>query len=247
MKNTIKENDFILIYASRRKYMVQVEKGKSFNTKVGTLLFDEIIGKEYGTRHKGHSIFQPTLDDIILYGIKRETQVIYAKEASQIIVKLNLQNKYKVFECGTGNGALSLFLSRAIGPEGVLYTYEKESRFFLNAQSNIEKFGNMKNIKMFHLDIDRGIKEKNFDAAFLDLKEPYNYIDLMVPIMKKGAVLGILVPTTNQVTRTLKKLERCFYSIEIIEVLLRKYKPNPDRLRPEDMMVGHTGYLIFAR
>jgi tRNA (adenine57-N1/adenine58-N1)-methyltransferase len=30
-------------------------------------------------------------------------------------------------------------------------------------------------------------------------------------------------------------------------LLLRQYKPVPERLRPADTMVGHTGYLIFAR
>jgi tRNA (adenine57-N1/adenine58-N1)-methyltransferase len=35
--------------------------------------------------------------------------------------------------------------------------------------------------------------------------------------------------------------------IEVEELLLRKYKPVPQRLRPEDRMVAHTGYLIFAR
>jgi len=29
--------------------------------------------------------------------------------------------------------------------------------------------------------------------------------------------------------------------------LLRRYKPVPDRLRPHDRMIAHTGYLIFAR
>jgi len=28
---------------------------------------------------------------------------------------------------------------------------------------------------------------------------------------------------------------------------LRKYKTIPARIRPDDQMVGHTGYLIFAR
>ena len=35
--------------------------------------------------------------------------------------------------------------------------------------------------------------------------------------------------------------------VEVIEILMRTYKPVADRLRPEDRMVAHTGYLLFAR
>jgi tRNA (adenine57-N1/adenine58-N1)-methyltransferase len=38
-----------------------------------------------------------------------------------------------------------------------------------------------------------------------------------------------------------------FTDIEVCEILLRGYKPVPARLRPTDRMVGHTGYLVFAR
>lgn len=247
MENIIKENEFILINAAKRKYITRLEKDKTLNTKNGTLKFNEIIGKEYGIRINGHSIFKPNLDDIILHGIKRETQVIYGKEASQIVTKLNLQNKFKVFECGTGSGAMSLFISRAIAPDGILYTYEKEKRFYLNAKNNIEKFGSMKNIRMFLHDIYEGIDEKDFDAVFMDIKNPDNYIDFYRSIIKKGATIGLIVPTTNQVASVIKRLERHFYDIEIMEILIRNYKPNPARLRPNDIMVGHTGYLVFAR
>jgi tRNA (adenine57-N1/adenine58-N1)-methyltransferase len=33
----------------------------------------------------------------------------------------------------------------------------------------------------------------------------------------------------------------------VLEILLRKYKTVADRLRPDDRMVAHTGYLIFGR
>jgi tRNA (adenine57-N1/adenine58-N1)-methyltransferase len=41
--------------------------------------------------------------------------------------------------------------------------------------------------------------------------------------------------------------ETNFGFIEVEELLLRSYKAVPARLRPEDRMVAHTGYLIFAR
>jgi tRNA (adenine57-N1/adenine58-N1)-methyltransferase len=38
-----------------------------------------------------------------------------------------------------------------------------------------------------------------------------------------------------------------FSFVDVCEILLRYYKPVPDRLRPTDRMVAHTGYLIFGR
>jgi tRNA (adenine57-N1/adenine58-N1)-methyltransferase len=38
-----------------------------------------------------------------------------------------------------------------------------------------------------------------------------------------------------------------FAFVEVCELLLRYYKPEPTRLRPTDRMVAHTGYLTFGR
>jgi len=247
MNNIIKDKDLVLISTAKRRYIAHAEKGKSFFTKRSALKFDDIIGQEFGTKVNTHYVLKPSLNDYILYGLKRETQVIYPKESGQIILKLDLANGMKVFECGTGSGALSLFLARAIAPDGVLFTYEKDKVFYQNAKMNIENAGIGENIRLIHQDIDKGIDEKDFDAAFVDLKEPYKYIEWLRSILKKGAVLGMLVPTTNQVSSILKKCEKLFYDIQIFEVLMREYIPNPTRLRPKDIMVGHTGYLVFAR
>ena len=34
--------------------------------------------------------------------------------------------------------------------------------------------------------------------------------------------------------------------VEVVELLLRKYKTVAERVRPADRMVAHTGYLVFA-
>jgi tRNA (adenine57-N1/adenine58-N1)-methyltransferase len=64
-----------------------------------------------------------------------------------------------------------------------------------------------------------------------------------------GAPIGFLLPTTNQISELLEALETNgqFADLEVVEILLRRYKPVADRLRPEDRMVAHTGYLVFAR
>lgn len=243
----IAENDWILIHTPRKKVVVKVEKGKSISLPAGNLKLEELIDKEYGSIFNRYYLLKPTLDDVILYGLKRKTQIIYPKEAGSIVFKLNLNRGMKVFESGTGSGALSIIISRFIAPDGILHTYEREKGFYLNAKENIEHFGNSDNVKMYNQDIEQGILEKDFDAAFLDFKGSFQYIELMKNILKPGGILGLIVPTTNQIIEALHPLNRFFTDIEVIEMSVRKYKNVPERLRPEDIMVGHTGYLIFAR
>ena len=38
-----------------------------------------------------------------------------------------------------------------------------------------------------------------------------------------------------------------FDDIAVEEVLVRGWKPVADRLRPNDRMIAHTGFLVFAR
>ncbi len=77
---------------------------------------------------------------------------------------------------------------------------------------------------------------------------PYDYIPQVRAALKPGGFFGCLVPTTNQVSRLLHQLRlNQFAFIDVVEVLLRFYKPEPERLRPTDRMVAHTGFLIFGR
>lgn len=245
--DTIRENDIILIRTPRKKYVTRVQSGRSVSTHLGRILLKDLVGREYGSTFESHSLLRPDLNDIILHGLKRRTQVVYAKEAGYILTRLDLKNGSRVFECGTGNGALSLFFQRAVGPDGLLVTCEREEEFYNNAKKNLETFADLKNVRMLLQDISAGIEEKDFDAAFLDFKESFQYIEQMKKILKPGAPLGLIMPTANQISVALRELEKHFTDIEVVEIIMRRYKTNADRVRPEDLMVGHTGYLVFAR
>ena len=66
--------------------------------------------------------------------------------------------------------------------------------------------------------------------------------------MRSGGFFGTLVPTTNQISRLLDRISAYpFGLIEVEELMIRGYKTVPQRLRPLDRMIGHTGYLLFAR
>ena len=88
----------------------------------------------------------------------------------------------------------------------------------------------------------------DFYQAALDLPDPEKYLHQARAALADGGMLGMIVPTTNQVAGILRNLSlHNFELIDVCEIMLRFYKPVPERLRPVDRMVAHTGYLIFTR
>jgi tRNA (adenine57-N1/adenine58-N1)-methyltransferase len=246
MPNTIPENGYALIVYKDKRYFKKIEPGKSFHGTGGAINFSDLIGTEYGVKFGSYEIYKPTLEDIIMYGVRRETQIVYPKEAYHICFKLNLKNGSKIFEAGAGSGALTCIFSRMVGPEGKVVTLEKEERHYKNSRKNIERFTDWDNVDLRQGDII-DFDETDFDAAFIDVREPWTVIEKVRDILKGSAYLGIIVPTTNQVIESLRALSDGFGDIEVLEIMLRRYKTIPERVRPEDRMVAHTGFLIFAR
>ena len=80
------------------------------------------------------------------------------------------------------------------------------------------------------------------------MQNPFDYISQVRNALKPGGFFGAILPTFNQVEKTLHALRKNkFAFIEVCEILLRYYKADPSRIRPTDRMVAHTGFLVFGR
>jgi tRNA (adenine57-N1/adenine58-N1)-methyltransferase len=135
-----------------------------------------------------------------------------------------------------------------VGSSGEVVSYERREDMLELARKNLENLGLEQQVKLELRDLSNGIKEDPFDSAFLDLPNPELYINQVREALTAGGSLGVILPTTNQVSKLLKVLEDAgFGAIDVTEILVRFYKPVPARLRPRDRMVAHTGYLTFAR
>jgi tRNA (adenine57-N1/adenine58-N1)-methyltransferase len=151
-------------------------------------------------------------------------------------------------EAGTGSGSMTTALAYSVGHEGRVISYEVKPDVQNLARKNLSRFGFDSRVDFKLRDIQEGFDETDADAFFLDVPNPYDYMNQVRNALKPGGFLCCLLPTMNQVEKTLIALRQAnFAFVEVCETLLRFYQAEPSRLRPTDRMVAHTGYLIFAR
>ena len=250
---TFKKSELVCLEGEDGKRWFVKLDGKKFSTHEGNVNLDEFVGKEPGTKiltNLGRSItaYRPSFEEILLHYIRRTTQIIYPKDLGYIILKLGIREGFRILEAGTGSGAATLILAHYAGPEGKVFTYEKRQEFSKKAESLIASFGLSERVVFKISDVTGGFDETDIDAFLLDLKEPEKCIGAAFSCLNAGGTFAVVVPTTNQVSSVIRALEILpAADVEICEVLLRKYKVNAERLRPNDTMVGHTAYLITGR
>jgi tRNA (adenine57-N1/adenine58-N1)-methyltransferase len=242
----------LLVGKDRRTFVRTIAEGHRFECHLGYIEYADLVGVPYGEQvqtNVGHKLFilPPHTDDIIRH-LHREGQIIFPKDLGYIALKLGIRPGIQVIEAGTGSGALTLTLALLVGDEGHVYSYERRQNMQERALANVRRLGLLHRVT-FHLrDIERGFEERDVHALFLDVRDPWEYLAQARAALRGGGFFGAIVPTINQVVELTQRLYAGpWYLLEIEELLLRSYKTIPARIRPDEQMVGHTGFLIFAR
>ena len=248
-----KAGDIAMLQADPWKQSIfRLESGAEIQTHKGNMQHDDLIGTPWGSTVQTHLgsdflLLQPSLRDILLH-LPRQTQILFPKDIGYILLRLSIGPGARVFEAGTGSGALTTALAWFVGDQGHVYSYDRRQDMVNLARKNLDRIGLEKRVTLHLMDVAEQLHETDLHAAFLDLPSPENYLANLRKSLNNGGILGTILPTTNQVSVFLPALEEHgFNSIEVVEILLRFYKPTADRFRPIDRMVAHTGYLIFAR
>ncbi|MBI3360099.1 MAG: tRNA (adenine-N1)-methyltransferase, partial [Chloroflexi bacterium] len=233
-------------------FLVTLTPGGVLETHRGILKFDDLIGREMGSEvltHLSHPFYllSPSTDDLIR-DLRRNSQILYPKDLGFILLKMAIGSGQTVLEAGTGSGSLTLTLAQAVGPTGRVISYDQREDMQKLARKNLERVGLADRVTLKLRDIAEGFDEAEADAFFLDVPNPWDYVGQVRRALRGGGFFGCLVPTTNQISNLLVALSReAFAFPEVCEIIQRHYKPVADRLRPEDRLTAHTGFLIFAR
>jgi tRNA (adenine57-N1/adenine58-N1)-methyltransferase len=238
-----------------RRHSVKLTSGATFHTTKGGINHDELIGGPDGvviTSAKGitYLALRPLLEEYTV-SMPRGAQVIYPKDAAQILMYTDIFPGARVLEAGVGSGALSLSILRAIGTGGKLYSYERRADFAKIAVSNVETFFGRPHpawdVRVG--DLVETIGPEPIDRAILDMLAPWECIDAVGEVLEPGGVLCCYVATTTQLGRTMDTLRVHGGWLEPrgVEVSVRDWHAEGLAIRPGHGGTGHTGFLIHTR
>jgi tRNA (adenine57-N1/adenine58-N1)-methyltransferase len=253
---TLREGEPALLIDSKgRHFLLKLESGRTFQFHNGTVPHDALIGADDGswvvsTGNARLLLLRPRLADFILK-MKRGAQVIYPKDLGPILMYSDIGPGMTVLEAGTGSGALTLALSRAVGRDGRVVTVERRDDHAAHARKTLERFfGEMpQNVDMRIGDVADVVADVLPSRIVLDLPEPWHTMEAAATHQPDGGVLTAYLPTVPQVQNTVEKARDLgvFAEIEVMEFLMREWNVEGRSVRPGHSMIGHTGFLIFMR
>ena len=251
-QNLIQEHDPVLIWFDDEvSYLIEVEATRKFAIHRGRpIQLSELVGKSYGdwleldgTRAL---LLEPTLEDFVMKA-RRESGIIYPKDAAMILMKLGVRSGSRVIEIGTGSGALTLALASQVAPSGRVYSYELRDDFMKLAERNLKRARLLDFVELHKRSGHESFGEREVDAVVSDVPEPWHEVELIKESLKNGGRVASLNPTFNQIEKMSVALEAGgFIMIEAMEVLVRGILARSGKTRPEQRMVSHTEFLLFA-
>ena len=241
-----------MLITGKKHFIFLLDPEKELQTHHGIIRHQDIIGMPWGSSLVSHIgrpflLLEPTLRDLLL-NIRRKSQIIFPKDIGYILLRLSIGQGKTVIEAGSGSGALTIALAWAVGSTGQVISYDRREDMQALAKQNVARVGLENRVEFRLRDISEGFDERDVDALFLDLPQPHLYLRQVNQSLCNGGTFGAILPTMNQVSEILLEMENFgFGAIDVCEILIRFYKIIPQRIRPVDRMVAHTGYLIFAR
>ncbi|MFZ7088748.1 tRNA (adenine-N1)-methyltransferase [Curtobacterium sp. RRHDQ10] len=233
--------------------------GGEYHTHRGVLRHDDVIGRSDGsivtaTTGDEYLALRPLLNDYVM-SMPRGAAIVYPKDAAQIIAFADVFPGARVVEAGVGSGALSLFLLRAIGPQGFLQSFERRDEFADIARANVATFlgGNPENWSVTVGDLVETLptaaEPGSVDRVVLDMLAPWECVDVAADALMPGGLVVCYVATVTQLSRVCEAIRDTgrYTDPDPSETLVRGWHVEGLAVRPDHRMVGHTGFLVTAR
>lgn len=241
----------VLVDEKGRKRLLTVTQGVAKIPGLGVVDFSKLPkdpeGKKVEIAGKEFVVLRPSVLDLV-QTIEREAQIITAKDSASIILNCDVKSGDTVLEVGTGSAAMTIVLAHFVAPDGKVVSYEKREDFAGLARRNIERSGLDDLVEIKVQDAIEGVEERNCDCAVIDIPNPWDVLENVCQSLRPSGHLAVYVPTVNQMERSVRELKgRNFIEVRSMEILQREMEVGELGSRPSFEMLGHTGYLIFAR
>lgn len=245
----------LLVDGKGREYLLRLHPERQFQYHRGVLDHAAIIGLEDGSWVEASSggrllALRPRMADFILR-MRRGAQVVYPKDIGPLLVYADIAPGLTVLEAGTGSGAVTMALARAVGEKGRVVSVERRQDHADRGRKNIERyFGALPpQVELRTGDVEEMVAGLAPDRIILDLPEPWHTVEAAAEHQPSGGIFCGYLPTVPQVQTLVDALRGSgvFARIEVKEFLFRDWKVAGRSVRPDHTMVGHTGFLTFAR
>jgi tRNA (adenine57-N1/adenine58-N1)-methyltransferase len=241
--------------AKGKLYSITLTQGLEWHTHKGMLKHDDLVGKPEGSivatnQDLKFQAFRPLLADYVL-SMPRGATIVYPKDAAIILGVADIKPGIRVLEAGVGSGALSISLLRAIGEKGELHSVETRTDFAEIAEKNVASYfgGKPNNWNLTIGALQDQTYEADFDRVVLDMLSPWECLEVAAKALVPGGVLIAYVATTTQLSKIAEAIKESgnFTEPESSETIVRSWHHAGLAVRPQHRMIGHTGFLIFAR
>jgi tRNA (adenine57-N1/adenine58-N1)-methyltransferase catalytic subunit len=236
-------------------YSFTIVPGKEWHTHKGWITHDDLIGMPEGsvvstTAGLKFTAFKPLLADYVLT-MPRGATIVYPKDAAMIVGLADIYPGARVLEAGVGSGALTISLLRAAGEKGYVHSVERRADFAENARSNVDAYFEAAptNWQLTVGDLQDQSFDSEFDRVILDMLAPWECVDIAARALRPGGVFMSYVATTTQLSATAEAIKEDgrFTEPESSETLVRGWHHEGLAVRPQQRMIGHTGFLIQSR
>ncbi|XP_029478975.1 tRNA (adenine(58)-N(1))-methyltransferase, mitochondrial [Oncorhynchus nerka] len=223
--------------------MFQLQDGQRLQSSWGTIGHSDIVGRHAGdfirTIHGTPILIRrPNLEEYVLY-MKRGPAIAYPKDASMMLMMMDVTEGDCVLESGSGSGAMSLFLSRAVGSKGSVMSVEIREDHHRRAVLNYNRWCSSwilrrgeewpDNVQFHNSDLQGAsllLAGRGFHSIALDMINPQLVLPTVTPHLHPGAVCAVYLANITQVIDLLEGL-RCsalpLLCERIIEVQLRDW------------------------
>lgn len=239
----------VLLDARGRRWLVPVDQGVVKVRGLGSVKTDglgRLVGRRLDLGGGPVTVLDPSLGDCV-ETLRRKAQIVGPKDSPAIVFHCDLRAGDVVVEGGAGSGALTTVLAHAVAPDGRVISYEERQDFLEVARENLERTELGDLVEFRRGDITQGIAERGVKAVVLDVPAPWEALPAAADALRPAGHLASFSPTVEQVRQTVLALrEGGFVGVRTLEILERSWEVGRGT-RPAFDMLGHTGYLTFAR